>query len=517
MPEKDSSAIPVVEAHEESEAAEPLAEKKPLHVRVVFYGLMVSTVVVTVLLLDLGMVSFAWWLSLNAAGLDYYTSMMVVTVARTVGIGLLIMTCWLARLGLPLYQRRGGRIVMKLLALTAMLAVALAISLALGILCLFLLFFWSPKQFAHWSKLRFRVYHGALLGIVFIWMLVEFIFSYGIMGFVLLLPILTPPLASVLRLANLGMLSLSGLVLVVPLFILLPKFWSMLWQARLRIEAFWVEFSRDWMGLVGFGIITVIVVLALLAPIIAPYPYNYGLGVIDPLLPPSPLHWLGTNQRGEDIFSQILYGGQISLLVGFTASAIAALVGTLIGLVAGYFRGFLDTVLMRITDVFLCLPTLPLMMIFLMMLGRGVQNIILVIAILGWVGTARMVRSEALSLRERPLTEAAHALGAGDGYIITKHILPNTLPLILANVVLGVVNAILSEAGITFLGFGDIYGQPSWGTVLFWASRGAALVNGYWWWLIPPGLLILLTALGFTFVSHSADKVVNPRLRKRRY
>lgn len=127
-----------------------------------------------------------------------------------------------------------------------------------------------------------------------------------------------------------------------------------------------------------------------------------------------------------------------------------------------------------------------------------------------------MVRSEALSLRERPLTEAAHALGANDLYILFRHIFPNTLPLVLANMILGVVNAILSEAGIAFLGFVDIHGQPSWGIILHWASNNGALLNNMWWWIVPPGLLIMLTALGFVFISHAADKVVNPRLRGRR-
>jgi peptide/nickel transport system permease protein len=126
-----------------------------------------------------------------------------------------------------------------------------------------------------------------------------------------------------------------------------------------------------------------------------------------------------------------------------------------------------------------------------------------------------MVRSEALSLRERPLTEAAHALGASDNYILIKHIMPNTLPLILANMILGVVNAILSEAGIAFLGFVDIHGQPSWGILLHWAWKNAALLGNRYWWFIPPGVLILLTTLGFVFISHTADKVVNPRLRGR--
>ena len=276
------------------------------------------------------------------------------------------------------------------------------------------------------------------------------------------------------------------------------------------------------MGLVGLAIIGAIVSLALLAPVLewAGLIGSWGEltgGIGDNLLlPPSAEYPLGTNHLGQDILSRLIYGTQISLIVGFTASIVAVSLGTTVGLISGYYGGAIDTILMRITDVFLSLPTLPLMLVFLVMFGQGLQNIIFVIAILGWTGTARMVRSEALSLRERPLTEAAHALGASDRYILIKHILPNTLPLILANMILGIVGAILGEAGIAFLGFVDIHGQPSWGIMLHWANKNAALLNSAWWWILPPGLLILLTSLGFVFMSHAADKVVNPRLRGRR-
>jgi len=297
----------------------------------------------------------------------------------------------------------------------------------------------------------------------------------------------------------------------------LPRLVFELWNYRPRIESFWIEFLHQPLGMVGVVIIGTIVAISLLAPVLAPYHWGQGsLEIEDLLQPPSPEHPLGTNQRGEDIYSRLLYAGQISLLVGFTASIVAVLLGTTVGLISGYSGGLVDTLLMRITDVFLCLPTLPLMLIFLVLFGQGLQNVIVVIAILGWTGTARMVRSETLSLRERPLTEAAHALGATDAYIILHHVMPNTLPLILANMILGVVNAILNEAGIAFLGFVDIHGQPSWGIILHWAWKNAALLANRWWWFIPPGLLIMLTTLGFVFISHATDKVINPRLRKRR-
>jgi peptide/nickel transport system permease protein len=328
-------------------------------------------------------------------------------------------------------------------------------------------------------------------------------------------------LSGVLTPLGAGIVSLApALVFVIPLYLFLPKVLRDLWNLRPNIETFWREFLYHPMGIIGLIIIGAIVCIALFAPYIAPYYWRNPSGtpiILDQLLqPPSPEHILGTNHRGEDIFSRIIYGSQISLLIGFAASLVAVFLGTSVGLISGYYGGVIDVVLMRITDVFLCLPTLPLMLIFLMIFGQGLQNVIIVIAILGWTGTARMVRSEALSLRERPLTEAAHALGASDGYILFHHILPNTLPLILANMILGVVNAILSEAGIAFLGFVDIHGQPSWGIILHWAWKNAALLANKWWWFIPPGVLIMLTTLGFVFVSHTADKVVNPRLRGRR-
>jgi len=470
----------------------------------------------TPFLLDFGITSFTSWLLLNIACIDLNLSLIIIMIARVLGIVLLIMTWWVGYLGAPVYQRRLGHLLLKIILLGIGLVMVFSINLAFAIIFFFLIFLWSPKRFTHWSIRRLRIYHGVVLGLVGGYVLVEFFLSTGVIGIVLLQPILTQPFANILRPINLAWLSIVGIIIVVPPYILLPRVWKAFWNARPRIEGFWIEYSRDWMGLIGVGLIGAIVIMAVFAPWIAPYHWSYGiLDLTTFYLPPSPLHLLGTNQYGQDIYSRVIYGSQISLIVGFTASIIAVVLGTTIGLAAGYFGGFLDTVLMRITDVFISLPTLPLMLIFLVFFGQGLQNIIIVIAILGWTGTARMVRSETLSLRERPLTEAAHALGASDGYIIIKHILPNTLPLILANVIIGVVDAILSEAGITFLGFGDIHGQPSWGIILYWASRGAALVNGAWWWLIPPGVFILLTTLGFAFVSHSADKVVNPRLRKR--
>jgi peptide/nickel transport system permease protein len=212
-----------------------------------------------------------------------------------------------------------------------------------------------------------------------------------------------------------------------------------------------------------------------------------------------------------------MWGSRVSLFVGFTAATLSMIIGTLIGMIGGYYGGAPDSILMRITDLFLSVPTLPLMLIFAALFGKGLFNIIIVLSILGWTGTARMVRSEALSLKEQPLTEAAKAIGATDTHILGSHILPNVLPLILANMILSVVNAILGEAWVSFLGFGvSPTDPPSWGVILYWADVKLAVINNYWWWIIPPGLLLMLLVLGFAFMSHALDQVMNPRLRRRR-
>jgi peptide/nickel transport system permease protein len=491
--------------------------KKPWHTRVVFFGIIILMVIGTAILLDAAMAALFNWYTLVIAGLDYNTSITITTTLRLVGIIILILSLWVGYLGFPLYERKPGRILNRILLIGIGIIILFGLSIGLALIYFFVLFLWKPRFILHWPRRRQDLYRFIIVTVILLIMAIEGVLGSGMLGVVLIRPILLAPLGILLAPFFLSAIALIGLIVVFPPYVMLPRFWKSLYNARARIEGFWIEYSRDWMGIVGLIIISFFVVMALFADFLAFYPWWYRiLDISTYLLPPLPGHPLGTNQYGQDIYSRLIYGARISLLVGFAASIIAVGIGTMVGLIAGYFGGTIDIALMRITDVFLSLPTLPLMLIFLMLLGQGLQNIILVIAILGWAGTARMVRSETLSLRERPLTEAAHAIGATDIWIILRHIMPNVLPLILANVILGVVNAILSEAGLTFLGFGDIFGPPSWGIILHNASSSGALVNGAWWWLIPPGLCILFTALGFAFVSHSADKVVNPRLRRRR-
>lgn len=224
---------------------------------------------------------------------------------------------------------------------------------------------------------------------------------------------------------------------------------------------------------------------------------------------------LGAGQYGEDLWAQLLWGSRISMLVGLLAAFISTFVGLIIGLIAGYFGGFVDEVLMRITDFFLVIPGLPLMIVLAAILGPRWWNVVLVISLVGWTGTARLVRSQVLSERQKAYVEAARAIGASDLYIIFRHIFPNVTPLLFAQITLGVAGSILSEAGLSFLGLTNPE-DVSWGRMLMQASQGGAYSQGAWWYVFFPGLCIVLLALSFTLVGYAVDEILNPRLRIRK-
>ncbi len=223
---------------------------------------------------------------------------------------------------------------------------------------------------------------------------------------------------------------------------------------------------------------------------------------------------LGTTNYGADAYSQLIYGSRISLIIGVLATALSTAVGVMVGMVAGYFGGKVDEVLMRVVDFLLVIPGLPLMMVLAAFLGANISNIILVIAILGWTGTSRLIRSQVLAEKNKAYVESARAIGASDTYIMFRHILPNVTPILFANITLGVVGAILSEAGLSFLGLTNPE-DPSWGRMLADARSGGGFSSGAWWVVLFPGLMITLLSLAFTFVGHTLDQVLNPRLRER--
>lgn len=267
------------------------------------------------------------------------------------------------------------------------------------------------------------------------------------------------------------------------------------------------------MGVVGTVMLGIVVLAAIFAPWIAPYdPYaRVQVTPDDILAPPSAEHLLGTDDAGKDVLSQLIYGARVSLLVGFTASFMSMLIGTTVGLVAGYFGGRVDNILMRIVDFLLVIPDLPLALVIIAVWGRGLPKIIFVIAIFGWTYTARLVRSQTLSVKERQYITRARAVGAGSTRIILRHILPQVLPLIVAQSVLDISAAILEESSLSFLGLGDPT-LISWGNMLNFAFE-RAISRQAWWFLLPPGFAILWVTLALILIGTAIEEVVNPRIK----
>jgi peptide/nickel transport system permease protein len=263
----------------------------------------------------------------------------------------------------------------------------------------------------------------------------------------------------------------------------------------------------------GLGLLATLLTVALTAPWLAPYDPTARTGV--PFARPSAAHLLGTDDVGRDLLSALLYGTRISLLVGIVAALTATVVGAGVGVAAGYARGWLDAVLMRLVDVVLALPVLPLTIVVGVFAGPGVFTQIAVIAAVLWAGTARELRAQVLSLRERDHLQALRAMGARPLHVVPRHLLPAVAPLIVPQFVLATKTAILLEASLAFLGLGDLTAQ-SWGTMLSLAhARSAFLTDAWLWWVIPPGLAIATTVLAFGLLGYVLEERVQPALRER--
>lgn len=267
-------------------------------------------------------------------------------------------------------------------------------------------------------------------------------------------------------------------------------------------------------GKAGLVIVGIFLLLAVVGPYIAPYnPWQTADEIEDILAPPSWKHLLGTDELGRDILSQVIHGTRITLIIGLSAAAIAVVVGTVVGVTAGYFGGALDAVLMRVTDSFLSMPFIVLAIVIVSLMGRSLGNIILAIGLVQWTQAARITRSQTLSIKERVFVLRARALGAGPFYIMRRHILPNVLPLVFANMTLVTSLAILSEAFLSFLGLGDPT-KFSWGIIIRYAFETGAVSIGAWWYFLPAGICIMLVVLGFSFISNTLDEALNPKLRR---
>lgn len=286
-------------------------------------------------------------------------------------------------------------------------------------------------------------------------------------------------------------------------------------RRRARAAEIWSEFSRNRSGVIGLIILLVVIALALLAPVIAPATLlDVTKVTAGQNEPPSWAYPLGTDPAGRSVLVMLLWGSRVSLLVGFSATAVSMVIGTIVGMAAGHFTGITQAVLMRIIDFFLVLPSLVLAIVLSTVLARGVLTIVIAIGVTSWASTARLVRSQTLTIESRPYIERAWALGSGHGHVLGRHILPAVMPLVLANTTLAVGSAIISESTLSFLGLGDPT-QMSWGTMLKSALDTGAATAGYWWFVLPPGIAIVLVVLCFTLVGRATEAVVNPTLRGR--
>ena len=281
-------------------------------------------------------------------------------------------------------------------------------------------------------------------------------------------------------------------------------------RQRSTLEQFWSRFQRNRPALAGSVIVLLVFLTAVFAPVLSPYDPAH-IDVKNVLIGPTQAHPLGTDELGRDVLSRMIWGSRISLLVGFVAVGIAILIGILIGAVAGYYGGFIDDVLMQFVDIMLSIPTFFLILAVIAILEPSIWNFMIVIGVTSWMGVARLVRGQFLTLKETDYVMAAKALGAHDRRMIFRHILPNAMSPVYVSAVLGVAGAILVESSLSFLGLGVQPPTPSWGSIL---TAGKDTIEIAWWLSVFPGLAILITVLGYNLLGEGLQDALNPRLKQ---
>ncbi|WP_434597267.1 ABC transporter permease [Streptomyces sp. A5-4] len=288
---------------------------------------------------------------------------------------------------------------------------------------------------------------------------------------------------------------------------------SLAWvRRRHSVARFWRSYRKQRAGLLGLCALVVIALIALAAPLLVGGDVQSVTNAPGTALEsPSGEFPLGTDQFGRSLLGLLIWGARISLTVGLLAAALSVAIGTLVGIISGHFGGWFSTVLMRITDWFLVMPTLVLAIVLATVMSRSVWTVILAIGVTSWPTTARLVRAQTLAVESRPYIERATALGGGHSHIMSRHVLPNVMPLVLAQTTLGISNAILTEATLAFLGLGDP-NVVSWGGMLQDAREAGAVSSGHWWYLAPPGIAIAVVALAFTLCGRAVESVLNPKL-----
>jgi len=272
---------------------------------------------------------------------------------------------------------------------------------------------------------------------------------------------------------------------------------------------FWRRFKRNHLAVLGGIIVLGLFAIALLAPFLSPYDPN-AIDVKHILEPPSLQHPFGTDDLGRDILARVIFGSRISLAVGFVAVGIATLIGVMLGAFSGYYGGWIDRVIMRFVDIMLSIPTFFLILAVIAFLEPSIWNIMVVIGLTSWMGVARLVRAEFLSLKEREFVLAAKAIGASDIRIIFRHIMPNSMAPVLVSAVLGIAGAVLVESALSFLGIGVQPPTPSWGNIL---TAGKDNIEIAWWLSVFPGLAILITVLAYNLLGEGIRDSIDPRLK----
>lgn len=274
------------------------------------------------------------------------------------------------------------------------------------------------------------------------------------------------------------------------------------------IFIFWNRFKRNRLAVAGGVIVALLFLVAVLAPLIAPYkPHDIDRKHV--LDPPEIYHPLGTDDLGRDVLSRLIWGSRISLAVGFVAVGIATIIGMILGAISGYYGGWTDRITMRFIDIMLAIPTFFLILAVIAFVGSSIWNIMIVIGLTSWMGVARLVRAEFLSLKEREFVLAARAVGAGDLRIIFRHVMINSMAPVLVSAVLGVAGAVLIESALSFLGIGVQPPTPSWGNIL---TLGKDNIEIAWWLSVFPGLAILVTVLGYNLLGEGIRDSIDPRL-----
>lgn len=291
---------------------------------------------------------------------------------------------------------------------------------------------------------------------------------------------------------------------------------TLAWGRRKRaLRRTWSEYRRDREGMTGLVVLAAFVAIALLAPLLADESQLSAVNTTDNEVwaPPASHAPLGTDNLGRPVYDQLVFGSQVSLLVGVAATLIAIVIGTVVGVAAGFFGGWTDAVLNRLSEWFLVIPFIPLAIVLAAILGPSLRNIIFVIGVTSWPVTARLIRAQVLTVKQRLFVERSRALGASSAHIMGRHILPNVMPLVIANATLTVPIAILSETTLAFLGLGDPL-RVSWGSMLSDAFSAGALGREAWWWYLPPGLCVIAVVLEFTLAGRALEAILDPRLRR---